>query len=58
MRAGGRGLDIRAGGRITQTTTKIYKITTFNLKKVNLKYVREKKEIYGGIYDKSIAFIV
>ena len=29
--------------------TKIYKTAIFNLKKVNLKSLREKKEIYGRI---------
>ena len=29
----------------------------FNLKKVHVKPLGEKKEIYGGIQDKSVAFI-
>ena len=33
----------------TINLTKIYKIAIFNLKKVNLKSFRDKKEIYGGI---------
>ena len=33
----------------TINLTKIYKIAILNLKKVNLKSFRDKKEIYGGI---------
>ena len=33
----------------TINLTKIYKTAIFNLKKVNLEYFRDKKEIYGGI---------
>ena len=33
----------------TINLTKIYKTAIFNLKKVNLKYFRDKKEIYSGI---------
>ena len=38
--------------------TKISKTAMFNLKKVSLKSFRDKKEICGGIEDKTVAFIV
>ena len=33
----------------TANLTKMFKTAIFNLKKVNLKSLRDKKEIYGGI---------
>ena len=33
----------------TMNLTKIYKTAIFNLKKVNIKSFRDKREIYGGI---------
>ena len=33
----------------TTNLTKIFKTAIFNLKKVNLKSLRDKKETYGGI---------
>ena len=29
-----------------------------NLKRINVKSLRDKKKIYGGIQDKSVAFII
>ena len=51
-------IEIKKKNETINLTEILYKTALFNLLNVNIKSLRDKKEIYGGISYKSVAFIV